>query len=324
MKVTGKYHPSGRPHRSGYFSGVSSIFVACFLIALQPLYAQVGFNKPTPNPASIIDLTANDKGLLIPRMSSIERQALASFISGMNATEKAEVESLMLFDKDEKRFYYYSAGTWFVLNEWAKTAGSNDVSLTGNATINGQLSVNGNANVTGQLAMNGSRITNVASGSSAGDAVNKTQLDTKADKSITVTGINALTGGGDLSGSRTLDVASLGITTNRIADEAVTTAKVANGAITSDKIDKTVMASMAVGGSDWNSMDKSGLYLNYTTSVLNNGPPLLNTTFMVIVMQYSFTPIKQLAIAVTNSAAGNIYYREFTSGAWTTWANINN
>lgn len=300
--------------------------IVFFLLGLKPLYAQVGFNKPTPNPASIIDLTANDKGLLIPRMTSIERQALASFISGMNATEKAEVESLMLFDKDEKRFYYYSAGTWFVLNEWAKTAGSNDVSLTGNATINGQLNVNGNASVTGQLNMNGAQVANVASGSSAGDAVNKAQLDAKTDKSITITGVNALTGGGDLSGSRTLDVASLGITTNRLADGAVTNQKVADQAINYAKIDKTVMSAMAAGGTDWNTMNTSGLFLNYTTTTPGdvNGPPLANATFMILVMQYSFTPIKQLAIAISGGSAGNMYYREFSSSAWQPWTNINN
>jgi hypothetical protein len=48
----------------------------------------------------------------------------------------------------------------------------------------------------------------------------------KADKTTTVTGTGAISGGGDLSANRTLDVAALGIDTARLAAGAVTDAKV--------------------------------------------------------------------------------------------------
>jgi len=51
---------------------------------------------------------------------------------------------------------------------------------------------------------------------------------TKADKTTTVTGTGSLTGGGDLSADRTIDVADGGIGTDELADSAVTDAKVSD------------------------------------------------------------------------------------------------
>ena len=65
----------------------------------------------------------------------------------------------------------------------------------------------------------------------------------------TVTGVNSLTGGGDLSANRTLDVADGGIGTAELANGAVTTAKIAAGAITIDKVDSAAgfVAAATVG-----------------------------------------------------------------------------
>ncbi|MEQ8363361.1 MAG: hypothetical protein RH948_10870 [Cyclobacteriaceae bacterium] len=90
--------------------------------------AQVGFNNPNPHASSVLDLTATDKGLLIPRMTTAQRQAIGS-----------PGQSLLVFDTTEGRFYFYNGG-WFVLNEWVKTDGSNNVSLSGNASVTGDIS----------------------------------------------------------------------------------------------------------------------------------------------------------------------------------------
>lgn len=90
--------------------------------------AQVGFGNPSPDPSSILDLTANDKGFLIPRMTQSQREALA-----LNSPAR----SLLVFDTTLGSFYFYDGGNWYSLNEWVRTAGSNTVSLTGNASVTG-------------------------------------------------------------------------------------------------------------------------------------------------------------------------------------------
>ena len=48
--------------------------------------AQVGINTPTPDPKSILDLKSNNKELLIPRMTTTQREAVSSgsgFVQGM-------------------------------------------------------------------------------------------------------------------------------------------------------------------------------------------------------------------------------------------------
>lgn len=55
-------------------------------------------------------------------------------------------------------------------------------------------------------------------------------------KTTTVTGTGALSGGGDLSANRTLDVASGGITSTHLAANAVTTTAITNANVTTAKI----------------------------------------------------------------------------------------
>ena len=98
-------------------------------VSMTTLKGQVGFNNPTPDPSSLLDLSANDKGLLVPRMTSAQRAAISS-----------PGQSLLVFDTNKQGFYFYTGGNWFALNEWVKNASSNDVSLTGNASVTGNIS----------------------------------------------------------------------------------------------------------------------------------------------------------------------------------------
>ena len=64
-------------------------------------YAQVGIGTTTPDSSSMLDVTSTTQGLLAPRMTTAERNAIAS-----------PAESLLVFDTDEDAFYYYdTAGT---------------------------------------------------------------------------------------------------------------------------------------------------------------------------------------------------------------------
>lgn len=61
-------------------------------------FAQVGINNPNPDTTSILDLTSNKLGLLIPRMNSFERKAIVDPANG-----------LLVYDTDDAMLYYFDA-----------------------------------------------------------------------------------------------------------------------------------------------------------------------------------------------------------------------
>jgi microcystin-dependent protein len=86
-------------------------------------FAQVGFNNPNPAPSSIIDLTANDKGLLIPRMTTGERSAISNPANG-----------LLVFDISLKTFCYYD--TVSNPDKWVLLSGlKTDANPNGHTTL---------------------------------------------------------------------------------------------------------------------------------------------------------------------------------------------
>ena len=69
---------------------------------LNELRAQsVGINNPTPNATSILDITSTNKGLLVPRMTSAQRNAIGSPATG-----------LLVYDTTLNLFYYFDGTTW--------------------------------------------------------------------------------------------------------------------------------------------------------------------------------------------------------------------
>lgn len=62
--------------------------------------AQIGIGTITPNATSILDITSTTKGMLTPRMTTVQKNAITTPADG-----------LMVYDTDLKLFYYYSSGT---------------------------------------------------------------------------------------------------------------------------------------------------------------------------------------------------------------------
>ncbi|WP_400191897.1 hypothetical protein [Hymenobacter sp. B81] len=95
------------------------------LAALAQTPGSVGIGTTTPNPRAALDLSATDKGLLIPRLSEAQRTAMSSVPDG-----------LMVFQTDGPApgFWYYFGGQWNAIpnqHTAAVTAG-NGLSKTGN------------------------------------------------------------------------------------------------------------------------------------------------------------------------------------------------
>ncbi|MBL4753479.1 MAG: hypothetical protein JKY52_07800, partial [Flavobacteriales bacterium] len=95
-----------------------------FLCISPTTFAQVGIGTTTPDASAILDLTSTTKGVLISRVTQVQRSAIASPATG-----------LLVFQTDNNPGYYYNAGTPGVPN-WThlfsgSSAGGWD--LTGNA-----------------------------------------------------------------------------------------------------------------------------------------------------------------------------------------------
>jgi hypothetical protein len=67
----------------------------------------VGVNTPTPDPSAILDISATDKGLLIPRVDSTQRSNIVNPATG-----------LMVYDTDSKSFWHYD-GEWIEISSKA-------------------------------------------------------------------------------------------------------------------------------------------------------------------------------------------------------------
>ena len=80
-------------------------------------YAQVGIGTTTPDASSALDITSTTKGLLIPRMTAAQRDAISSPATG-----------LMIYQTDGTvGFYYYNGSSWAEVAATSKTYSIGDI-----------------------------------------------------------------------------------------------------------------------------------------------------------------------------------------------------
>ncbi len=73
-----------------------------FILLSLGLYAQVGIGTTNPDNSSILDIESDDKGILIPRMTALERIGITT-----------PAEGLMVYQTDDvKGFYFYDGTSW--------------------------------------------------------------------------------------------------------------------------------------------------------------------------------------------------------------------
>ena len=90
------------------------------LFNLAPTFAQnnVGIGTTLPNARALLDLTATDKGLLIPRMTTTQRLAIAPLSAAENG--------LVVYDLNFNTFYYFDGSIWKPIdtNYWVLSGGN--------------------------------------------------------------------------------------------------------------------------------------------------------------------------------------------------------
>ena len=83
------------------------IFFLVAFLSTSGLFAQVAVNTDgsQPNTHAMLDVKSSDKGILIPRMTTTERNTLGT---NLTTSEKG----MMVFDTDENSFYFYDGSSW--------------------------------------------------------------------------------------------------------------------------------------------------------------------------------------------------------------------
>ena len=120
-----------------------------------PASGAVGIGTASPNSSSILDITSTTKGVLLPRMTKNQRDAIGSPVNG-----------LLIFQTDNnKGLYYYNGSSWTSVNN---VRGLSKNIFIGSAA--GNSNSTGSANIAlgaGALKLNTDRIENIAIGDSA-------------------------------------------------------------------------------------------------------------------------------------------------------------
>ena len=174
-------------------------------------YAQVGIGTINPDASAALDIRSNSQGLLAPRMTSAERTAIAS-----------PAESLLVFDTDERAFYYYDTATttWIRLNASSETRTNyklikSDADLAAELSAGGEskylldentyYEINGTINLAAPIDLNNAYI--------AGEDVNEDVLQAQGTGTV----FKGNTGGSirnlTLKGVQAFDITGPGLTT---------------------------------------------------------------------------------------------------------------
>lgn len=108
-------------------------YISIFILLGLPLFnycQNVGINKDgsPPDPTAALDVKSTEKGLLLPRMTTVQKNAIASPATG-----------LAVFDTETKSFWFFNGTAWIEsatgssLNFWTKNV--NDISNNNSGNV---------------------------------------------------------------------------------------------------------------------------------------------------------------------------------------------
>ena len=80
-------------------------FIAVFAVLSSNAQVSVSTTGTNPDPSAMLDVQSTERGMLVPRMTTAQRTAIASPATG-----------LLVFDTDSGSFWYYDGNAWTELN----------------------------------------------------------------------------------------------------------------------------------------------------------------------------------------------------------------
>ena len=145
------------------------------------LFAQTGIGTSTPNASAKLEVASTDKGLLIPRMTKAQREAI---------TLSATANGLLVYQTDDLAGFYVNTSTtttiaWTRVNSnWNRTG--NDISYTvGNISTTGALT-GGNLS-TSNLSGFAANVASISANYSITSADNGKVIQSTSASAITIT-----------------------------------------------------------------------------------------------------------------------------------------
>jgi hypothetical protein len=126
------------------------VIIAFNAISIKAQTNGVGIGTTTPHSSALLDIdasTTNNKGVLIPRLTAVQRLAIPS-----------PANSLLVFDTDSACFFYWNglSSTWKSLCSTTQGGGTSGITgATGSNGSNGSTGVTGNNGATGAMGTTG-------------------------------------------------------------------------------------------------------------------------------------------------------------------------
>ena len=192
------------------------IFLAVLIFSINQLQAQEGVSINTdgadPDSTAILDIKSTDKGVLIPRMTAIEKDNIAGPATG-----------LLIFQTNGNSGFYYNSGTP-AAPYWEKLTDNSSIPLT---LSNGQIYVGNASNQATGVTMSGdATISNTGAITISNNAINSPKI---LDGAVNNTKILD----GAVGNTKIQDGA---VNTVKIQDAAITSSKIANDAVDNTKL----------------------------------------------------------------------------------------
>jgi len=110
-----------------------TLLILTLALSLTATYAQVAINTDgtPPDSSAILDVQSTTRGMLIPRLTTAQRNTLTHLSPG-----------LIIYDTDVKSFFYYNGTSWFQLNAFTDGGNRTDLGFELGTTF-GSLSIQG-------------------------------------------------------------------------------------------------------------------------------------------------------------------------------------
>ncbi|MCD4737074.1 MAG: DUF2793 domain-containing protein, partial [Bacteroidales bacterium] len=107
------------------------LLLTVLLFVFQSVQSQIGVNSDNsdPDPSAMLDVKSTTKGMLVPRMTATERDAIITPATG-----------LIVFVNDDSKFYYYDGSAWISVvggddDDWKISGGNMYSNVSGNVGI---------------------------------------------------------------------------------------------------------------------------------------------------------------------------------------------
>ncbi len=133
------------------------LFVALFYLNATIVNAQVGIGTTNPDPSSVLDISSTDGGVLVPRMTEADKNAITTPAQG-----------LMVYQTDGTSGFYYFDGSWQLIG-----ANDEDWTVSGNSmyATNANFVGIGDTTPTSKLSITSDAATDAISVDAAGFSV---------------------------------------------------------------------------------------------------------------------------------------------------------